>query len=193
MMRYMHGVMWVSLEETFSPCFTLFQVSSRRERQKSEWSLDCLNGPSGFQEHVYRPGSHQLSWLLLTWVWTQHTGTQQHQCYEVYSLLNAMLQFIKIFFAYCLIPRPHIPISKLMVSESYDTYISRSFQVTREILTECKNLGKVENAFFYGLINPGLRSGVWLSSLQPLTFSLWWSPMLSLWHILGNCLAKLLP
>ncbi|KAM9497362.1 ubiquitin-associated and SH3 domain-containing protein B isoform 1-T1 [Salvelinus alpinus] len=37
--------------------------------------------------------------------------------------------------------RPHIPISKLGVSESYDTYISRSFQVTREILTECKNLG----------------------------------------------------
>uniref|UniRef100_A0A669DPY3 Ubiquitin associated and SH3 domain containing B n=1 Tax=Oreochromis niloticus TaxID=8128 RepID=A0A669DPY3_ORENI len=31
--------------------------------------------------------------------------------------------------------------SKLTVSESYDTYISRSFQVTREILTECKNLG----------------------------------------------------
>lgn len=37
--------------------------------------------------------------------------------------------------------RPHIPISKLGVSESYDTYISRSYQVTREILSECKNLG----------------------------------------------------
>ncbi|KAK0132698.1 Ubiquitin-associated and SH3 domain-containing protein B [Merluccius polli] len=37
--------------------------------------------------------------------------------------------------------RPHIPISKLVVSESYDTYISRSFQVTREILAECQNLG----------------------------------------------------
>uniref|UniRef100_A0A4W6BN41 Ubiquitin associated and SH3 domain containing B n=1 Tax=Lates calcarifer TaxID=8187 RepID=A0A4W6BN41_LATCA len=37
--------------------------------------------------------------------------------------------------------RPHIPISKLTVSESYDTYISRSFQVTREILAENKNLG----------------------------------------------------
>ncbi|KAM9333732.1 ubiquitin-associated and SH3 domain-containing protein B-like isoform 2-T2 [Pholidichthys leucotaenia] len=37
--------------------------------------------------------------------------------------------------------RPHIPVSKLTVSESYDTYISRSFQVTREILAECKNLG----------------------------------------------------
>lgn len=37
--------------------------------------------------------------------------------------------------------RPHIPISKLTASESYDTYISRSFQVTREILLECKNLG----------------------------------------------------
>ncbi|XP_067113716.1 ubiquitin-associated and SH3 domain-containing protein B isoform X2 [Osmerus mordax] len=37
--------------------------------------------------------------------------------------------------------RPHIPISKLVVSESYDSYISRSFQVTREIMAECKNLG----------------------------------------------------
>ncbi|XP_016386723.1 ubiquitin-associated and SH3 domain-containing protein B-like [Sinocyclocheilus rhinocerous] len=37
--------------------------------------------------------------------------------------------------------RPHIPISKLAVSESYETYISRSFQVMREILSECNNLG----------------------------------------------------
>lgn len=37
--------------------------------------------------------------------------------------------------------RPHFPVSKLTVSESYDTYISRSFQVTREILSECNNLG----------------------------------------------------
>uniref|UniRef100_A0A671S9Y5 Ubiquitin-associated and SH3 domain-containing protein B n=1 Tax=Sinocyclocheilus anshuiensis TaxID=1608454 RepID=A0A671S9Y5_9TELE len=37
--------------------------------------------------------------------------------------------------------RPHIPVSKLTVSESYETYISRSFQVTREILSECNNLG----------------------------------------------------
>ncbi|XP_029429635.1 ubiquitin-associated and SH3 domain-containing protein B isoform X2 [Rhinatrema bivittatum] len=37
--------------------------------------------------------------------------------------------------------RPHIPVSKLVVSESYDTYISRSFQVTKEILSECKSKG----------------------------------------------------
>uniref|UniRef100_A0A672LVR4 Ubiquitin-associated and SH3 domain-containing protein B n=1 Tax=Sinocyclocheilus grahami TaxID=75366 RepID=A0A672LVR4_SINGR len=37
--------------------------------------------------------------------------------------------------------RPHIPVSKLTASESYETYISRSFQVTREILSECNNLG----------------------------------------------------
>ncbi|XP_072558105.1 ubiquitin-associated and SH3 domain-containing protein B [Paramormyrops kingsleyae] len=37
--------------------------------------------------------------------------------------------------------RPHIPISKLSVSEPYETYISRSFQVTREILAECKSKG----------------------------------------------------
>lgn len=41
-----------------------------------------------------------------------------------------------------LLSRPHFPVNKLTVSESYDTYISRSFQVTREILEECKNLGK---------------------------------------------------
>nr|XP_021397308.1 ubiquitin-associated and SH3 domain-containing protein B [Lonchura striata domestica] len=37
--------------------------------------------------------------------------------------------------------RPHIPVSKLAVSESYDTYISRSFQVTKEIIGECKGKG----------------------------------------------------
>ncbi|XP_055004630.1 ubiquitin-associated and SH3 domain-containing protein B isoform X1 [Boleophthalmus pectinirostris] len=37
--------------------------------------------------------------------------------------------------------RPHFPVSKLTALESYDTYINRSFQVTREILSECKNLG----------------------------------------------------
>lgn len=37
--------------------------------------------------------------------------------------------------------RPHFPVNKLTVSESYETYISRSFQVTREILAECKSLG----------------------------------------------------
>ncbi|XP_049598309.1 ubiquitin-associated and SH3 domain-containing protein B isoform X2 [Syngnathus scovelli] len=41
--------------------------------------------------------------------------------------------------------RPHVPVNKLVVSESYDTYISRSFQVTREILSECKNLGTVDS------------------------------------------------
>ncbi|XP_028666079.1 ubiquitin-associated and SH3 domain-containing protein B-like [Erpetoichthys calabaricus] len=37
--------------------------------------------------------------------------------------------------------RPHIPISKLGVSESYETYISRSYQVTKEILSDCKSKG----------------------------------------------------
>ncbi|XP_042329910.1 ubiquitin-associated and SH3 domain-containing protein B-like [Sceloporus undulatus] len=37
--------------------------------------------------------------------------------------------------------RPHIPVSKLGISESYDTYISRSYQVTKEILSECKAKG----------------------------------------------------
>nr|XP_023648195.1 ubiquitin-associated and SH3 domain-containing protein B-like [Paramormyrops kingsleyae] len=37
--------------------------------------------------------------------------------------------------------RPHIPVSKLTVSELYDTYISRSFQVTEDILADCLNMG----------------------------------------------------
>ncbi|KAM9299194.1 ubiquitin-associated and SH3 domain-containing protein B [Gastrophryne carolinensis] len=37
--------------------------------------------------------------------------------------------------------RPHIPISKLVVSETYETYMSRSFQVTKDILGECKGKG----------------------------------------------------
>ncbi|XP_055736009.1 ubiquitin-associated and SH3 domain-containing protein B-like isoform X2 [Salvelinus fontinalis] len=37
--------------------------------------------------------------------------------------------------------RPLIPISKLSVSESYDTYMSRSYQVTKDILSDCKNMG----------------------------------------------------
>ncbi len=63
---------------------------------------------------------------------------------SIYTLLSVMLQFTITPSIYRFVPRPHIPISKLAVSESYDTYISRSFQVTREILAECKNLGKVE-------------------------------------------------
>uniref|UniRef100_A0A8C7KTE5 Ubiquitin associated and SH3 domain containing Bb n=1 Tax=Oncorhynchus kisutch TaxID=8019 RepID=A0A8C7KTE5_ONCKI len=37
--------------------------------------------------------------------------------------------------------RPLIPICKLRVSESYDTYVSRSYQVTKDILSDCKNMG----------------------------------------------------
>lgn len=44
--------------------------------------------------------------------------------------------------------RPLIPISKLTVSEAYDAYISRSHQVTKDILAYCKNKGK--NILFVG-------------------------------------------
>lgn len=37
--------------------------------------------------------------------------------------------------------RPLIPISKLTVSESYENYMSRSYQVTKDILSDCKNTG----------------------------------------------------
>lgn len=38
--------------------------------------------------------------------------------------------------------RPLIPVSKLTVSESYENYMSRSYQVTKDILSDCKNTGK---------------------------------------------------
>ncbi|XP_017568530.1 ubiquitin associated and SH3 domain containing Bb isoform X1 [Pygocentrus nattereri] len=37
--------------------------------------------------------------------------------------------------------RPHISISKLNVAESYETYMSRSYKVTKEVLADCKNKG----------------------------------------------------
>lgn len=46
----------------------------------------------------------------------------------------------KYFYIY----RPHIPITKLNVSESYDTYMSRSYKVTKDILAACKNKGQCQ-------------------------------------------------
>lgn len=45
---------------------------------------------------------------------------------------------------YLYIHRPHIPITKLNVSESYDTYMSRSYRVTKDIMADCKNKGKYQ-------------------------------------------------
>ncbi|KAI4814989.1 hypothetical protein KUCAC02_005160 [Chaenocephalus aceratus] len=36
---------------------------------------------------------------------------------------------------------PLIPVSKLSVSEPYETYMSRSYQVTKDILSDCRNTG----------------------------------------------------
>lgn len=38
--------------------------------------------------------------------------------------------------------RPLIPVSKLTVSEPYENYMSRSYQVTKDILSDCKNTGE---------------------------------------------------
>ncbi|CAG6007613.1 unnamed protein product [Menidia menidia] len=37
--------------------------------------------------------------------------------------------------------RPLIPVSKLTASESYESYISRSYQVTKDILSDCRTTG----------------------------------------------------
>ena len=39
-----------------------------------------------------------------------------------------------------------MPVSKLTVSESYENYMSRSYQVTKDILSDCKNTGKRHTA-----------------------------------------------
>lgn len=58
----------------------------------------------------------------------------------------------------CFLPhRPHIPVSKLVVSESYDSYISRSYQVTKEIISECKGKGECR-----GGENQARQAGMWI-------------------------------
>lgn len=56
---------------------------------------------------------------------------------------------------YVYIHRPHIPITKLNVSESYDTYMSRSYRVVKDILADCKNKGEhqisVHSSMVYGI------------------------------------------
>lgn len=65
--------------------------------------------------------------------------------YHLHIVICEGVQFTLISSLCPVVPRPHIPISKLGVQESYDTYISRSFQVTREILSECKSMGKTKH------------------------------------------------
>lgn len=48
--------------------------------------------------------------------------------------------------------RPLIPVSKLTVSEPYENYMSRSYQVTKDILSDCRNSGKSAAAELLGLI-----------------------------------------
>ena len=42
--------------------------------------------------------------------------------------------------------RPLIPVSKLTASEPYENYMSRSYQVTKDILSDCKNTGERRTA-----------------------------------------------
>lgn len=71
-------------------------------------------------------------------------------------------EFFIFFFAIywtCFSPhRPHIPVSKLVVSESYDSYISRSYQVTKEIISECKGKGECSTR----AENQARQAGVWI-------------------------------
>ena len=68
--------------------------------------------------------------------------------------------------------RPFIPISKLTVSESYESYISRSDQVTKDILSDCQNTGKgqtwlaFECVFVYGCACACMFAWWWTKSAR---------------------------
>ncbi|MEQ2211580.1 Ubiquitin-associated and SH3 domain-containing protein B [Xenoophorus captivus] len=55
-------------------------------------------------------------------------------CHSVFSLKSCLMYCLSVY-------RPLIPASKLTVSESYENYMSRSYQVTKDILSDCKNTG----------------------------------------------------
>lgn len=81
--------------------------------------------------------------FLGKWI-NRNMGTFERSWNKAESNVSCFVLRSKCFqclgsFFYC---RPHIPVSKLVVSESYDTYISRSFQVTKEIISECKSKGR---------------------------------------------------
>lgn len=62
----------------------------------------------------------------------------------LYTLLAPLELNINHQNKYLFIHRPHLPITKLNVSESYDTYMSRSYKVTKDILADCKNKGECQ-------------------------------------------------
>uniref|UniRef100_UPI00398F4B0C ubiquitin-associated and SH3 domain-containing protein B-like isoform X2 n=1 Tax=Pristiophorus japonicus TaxID=55135 RepID=UPI00398F4B0C len=66
--------------------------------------------------------------------------------------------------------RPHLQASKLVISEPYETYISRSCQVMRDILAECKIKGK-EICCLYPVwpICNSRSTAMWLTLNCPLT------------------------
>lgn len=76
-----------------------------------------------------------LSELMLIWLFSlvKKTGSSH--------LILTLQRTLQMFFSLSSY-RPLIPVSKLTVSESYENYMSRSYQVTKDILSDCKNTGK---------------------------------------------------
>lgn len=97
--------------------------------------------------HIRTPLVHSrntLSYASILSRINRNMGTFERSWNKAESNVSCFVLRAKCFqclgsFFYC---RPHIPVSKLVVSESYDTYISRSFQVTKEIISECKSKGR---------------------------------------------------
>lgn len=124
----------------FSP---LDSVSGLQQDGKTKIRVE----PGLFEWTKWVPGTCLPAWIPTAELAAANLSvdtTYRYPKNSKYALICIGSQFTVTFSIYHFVPRPHIPISKLVVSESYDTYISRSFQVTRDILAECKNMGKLE-------------------------------------------------
>lgn len=99
---------------------------------------------------AFRPHFHQMKPSSSTSILSREMDKQKHgssrkvlkYTFRILSIALSWDQNVFISFVHFFSYRPHIPVSKLVVSESYDTYISRSFQVTKEIISECKSKGR---------------------------------------------------
>lgn len=82
-------------------------------------------------------------------MFSNETGFVKTRCCDysykhIHKLFTLLWIFVllKISSVPSLHHRPLIPVSKLTVSEPYENYMSRSYQVTKDILTDCKNTGE---------------------------------------------------
>lgn len=95
----------------------------------------------------------QLYWSVNMFhklLWRQWLLSVAHVVKNTWQLVKYMFCFC-FCFVFLKLPfhlnrRPLMPVSKLTVSEPYENYMSRSYQVTKDILSDCKNTGERRSA-----------------------------------------------